>query len=199
MGGETRGVRSRRRAATRRPPIAAPRRDLAPQPPPNPVERRRTAVHEAGHFVVATVLPCRVLTITAISIEDDDLHAGHLVTQTHGWMGPREAAELGVVLAAGFEAEARLVGRPNPAAAVTDLGQLRRICGWVADDAGLSPLELQRSLHQTARELLVRYWRCVEALADELLEHRRIDGQRARTLVQRIRETPPPIHSNRTP
>lgn len=152
-------------------------------------------MHEAGHFVVATVLPCRVLSITAISIQDDDLHAGHLVTQTHGWMGPREAAELGVVLAAGFEAEARLVGRPNPASAATDLAQLRRISGWVAEDAGLTPLELQRALHQTARSLLVRYWRCVEALADELMAHRRVGGDEARRLVQRVRVTPPPVRA----
>jgi hypothetical protein len=148
----------------------------------NPSERRRTAFHEAGHFVVAHVCVVRGLEIQAISLCDDGPHAGQVHAST-SYLTSRDMVQLCTVLAAGYEAEALSDGWANRAAAATDLRQLRELCEDFFEHEGERARRLERAFHLRASLLLRRNWTAVVALASALERERHILAEQARRIV----------------
>lgn len=156
--------------------------------------RLRTAYHEAGHFVVAMLRPCRALSLTSVSICEDGDYSGrvHHLPITH--LRDSEIWSLCGILVAGYEAESKAVGAPAPEHATTDLRQVQQ---WLAELAvpgaiGSDPhstISLSRRIHREIRELLTKHWPRVERLARALALRETLTADEARRLV-----IPPPKH-----
>ncbi len=145
-------------------------------------DRTRTAYHESGHFVVAHLLPCRILRISAITIREDPRYHGGLVCENDPWFGRRDAEALCQVLVAGYEAETLLTGAPEPRAALTDLTQLRDLARQMEDEPEAAR-KLRVAIHQRARTLLRLRWNAVISLAQELLSRETVEACEAAWVV----------------
>lgn len=145
-------------------------------------ERTRTAYHESGHFVVAHLLPCRILRISAITIREDPRYHGGLVCENDPWFGRRDAEALCQVLVAGYEAETLLTGAPEPRASLTDLTQLRDLARQMEDEPEAAR-KLRVAIHHRARALLRLRWGAVISLAQQLLSDETVEADEAGWLV----------------
>lgn len=146
-------------------------------------EAERSAYHEAGHFVVWHVLPCRALEIHGLTIAETARHAGRLTAETGEIAGPRDLEDICVVLLAGYVAETRLVGRPAPSHARTDLAQVTRIIRQLRRGERPAQASLRKELHGRCAAALDRHWPAVCRLAAALRVHETLTREAALVLI----------------
>ncbi len=149
-------------------------------------ERARAAVHEAGHFLVATRWPCAALELRAITIAVDALHSGRVVCRNRHRFDRVEALALCRILVAGYEAEKLLTGRIEPAVARTDLAQARDLFAQLGDGDTSRVITSSRSCHLAVRALLRRDWSALTRLAAELLRATTLSTEAARAIVAAV-------------
>jgi ATP-dependent Zn protease len=147
-----------------------------------------TAFHEAGHAVMAELCGQHV---TEVEIVGDDEHAGSVRSlrfteerpSEHDPAIPTAPDERRLLCtAAGMVAEALVSGRDGWDERCEDLDAAVRLAMRVVDDCeNVVPfLEIVR---EHTEELLRRNWPAVEALADALIERRRMTGEEVRRLL----------------
>lgn len=124
------------------------------------VHYAETAVHEAGHAVVAVRLGMRF--VSAHAVPSSNVH-GVLFGQTRMMNLPADPMENAIVIYAGPAAEREFFGRARPVAG-TDRTQLRELAG----DRG-EPW--RRRARERARELVRANRAAVERVATALLLH----------------------------
>lgn len=146
-------------------------------------EAERSAYHEAGHFVVWHVLPCRALEIRGLTIAETARHAGRLAAETGEILRPRDLEDICVVLLAGYAAETRLVGRPTPSHARTDLAQVTRIIRQLRGGEAPAQASLRKELHGRCAAALERHWASVCRLAAALCVHETLSRDAALALL----------------
>jgi len=149
-------------------------------------EAERTAYHEAGHFVVWHVLPCRALRIEAVTIADSDRYAGGLASQTSPWLAGGDLEDICVVLLAGYAAEFRRVGRPAPSHARTDLAQVTRFVRRLCRGDRAAEVRLRGELHGRCARALEAHWGRVERLAAALLERETLSRAAAIAAIEAL-------------
>lgn len=149
---------------------------------------RLTAIHEAGHAVMAELCGQH---LTEVEIEGDSEHAG-TVQSLRFPPDPAEddspeaaaasiEARLKCVLA-GTVAEGRVSGRDGWDQASEDLDLAVRLAMRLVDDCEDVP-PLLEDVREVVEEELACNWPAVEALAAELLERRSLSGAEVRKLL----------------
>lgn len=172
-------------------------------------ERARTAIHEAGHFVIAELYPCDALEVFAVSIAERGPFAGGLIADAADMVDRSGLRGLVAVLLAGFEAEWSLLGTPAFENAVTDLRQAQVLLSELARNRKAPLEDLWRGIQTRVRGLLTRHWDAVEGVAAELLRETVISSEEARAIVRsRVpttvryrdgRPIPPPLRAGAWP
>jgi hypothetical protein len=137
------------------------------------------AIHEAGHAVIAELL---CLTPDHVTIESSDTADGHLRRRIPPTSARERWREL-LVLCAGIVSEGihseevelyQELRRPGDEG--TDSARLWASLGMHSDDAGKQGVWFDLAFFQTQRILSnPPVWRCVESLAERLLEARTLD------------------------
>lgn len=149
---------------------------------------RLTAVHEAGHAVMAELCGQQV---TEVEVEGDDRHTGSVRSlrfveehpeevDPHLPTAPLERRLLCTV--AGMVAEAMASGRDGWDDGSEDLDAAVRLAIQVVGDCErvIPFLETARA---HAEDLLRRHWTAVEILADALVARGRLSGEEVRRLT----------------
>jgi len=157
-----------------------------------------TAIHEAGHAVIARVLglPCgkveigqrgKINGLCVIADPQDALKAWHVGGRTHRTLRTAQRAKI-IAYMAGGSAEEECIGRSRggdfddlfcAATLVLDL-----ICDEDEHLDGLTRGEhYQRRLRKVTGHLVKRHRRSIEALAHALLQERVITDKRVRSLI----------------
>jgi len=177
-----------------------PRRGITtmsiPAPATDPLQTLLTAFHEAGHAVMAHLCGRR---LTQVEIDGDRHRSGSCTFLQHD-PDPEEAVDSLVpgvhlerellCLCAGMVCEQILCDEEPCSGAdfdehSRDIGQAIHLALQVVGrcDRVLPYLE---AVHEHVRELMQRHWQAVEALAAELLAHRRLPGFRVHRLVTSV-------------
>ena len=159
----------------------------------------RTAIHEAGHAVVAEVLAIGCTEVTNVPDWDEDV-AGHILSSAgdyavlqaweqrgihhHDWRCALRATAL--VLLAGAAAERELLGSSGAGLGAGD--DLRR-AGWAVDE--LTPAEGDvratfARLERAAAVLVQRHRAAIATLADAVVEHRHLSGELLAQIIERV-------------
>ena len=150
--------------------------------------RRLTAYHEAGHAVMAQLCGRR---LTEVEIVGDEDHSGSVQSlrfaDEHGSVHdpalPTAPIERRLLCtAAGMVAENLATGRQEWDESCEDLDAAVHLAMKVVGDCErvVPYLEIVR---EHTEELLRGQWRAVEALADALVERRRMSGEEVRRLL----------------
>ena len=160
----------------------------------SPAALRRTAIHEAGHAVVATVFGLDVREVSIVP-DLDECEAGFCIYavdlmeimglwDTAGiWHRTARSARRAsaIALLAGIAAEREMLGRLGPGA-----GDDRPRAGWLVDD--LTPLggsvrHTLARLEKAAAVLMRQHRDTLAMLVDALLAQRTMTGEAVRELV----------------
>lgn len=167
-----------------------PVRDPVDSPPLEPIcdPLRLTAYHEAGHAVMAQLCGQR---ITEVEIVGDEDHTGSVQSQrfadehgsNHDPSIPTAPTERRLLCtAAGMVAENLVSGRGQWDESCEDLDTAVHLAMKVVGDCDRVIPYLEIVLEHT-EDLLRRNWTAVEALADSLVERRRMTGEAVRRLL----------------
>ena len=162
---------------------------------------RRVAIHEAGHAIVAVELQ-RAVVYATIEPSDDTL--GHVLrpnrrpiypdsTNLANWYWAFDRDIL--ITFAGPAAEAKFSRRRNlPGAAADHKDIAYRVDDMFGSDSETGRLYMAY-MDSRAEDLVRRpfVWAGIEMLADELIEHRRVNGKRIKE-IWRLAHRPPGMH-----
>lgn len=152
----------------------------------------RVRVHEAGHAVVAARLGFQIATV---STTVDTRSAGRVVLTRHP-AGNKSAAALwakAIVLAAGAEAEVRILRSAARQGSSADEEELARICRHLARTGPTrrDATELQSKARATARQLVHRHAGRIVQVARRLADSTHMTGAE---LAQYGELPPTPVH-----
>jgi len=173
---------------------------------PTPVNLRRTAVHEAGHAVVAEIFALGCTEVTNAPNRDDGT-AGFAISAMgeysvmqawerrgiyhRGWRSALRASAL--VLLAGVAAERELLGLSGAGLGASN--DLRRVQWAVAE---LTPADGSRGitflrLERAAATLVARHRVAIATLADAIVEHRHLSRELLAGIIERVLARSPAV------
>jgi hypothetical protein len=135
--------------------------------------RHETAIHEAGHFVVAHHLGNSLAFRLTIKPDGDTL--GEVCGEAGDWNDPEEAHATLVELLAGYRAQKRIapLGR-SLRGAYSDIEQALRILHYFPEGERLNTFFAAR---QKADAILAAHWEQVLGIAGLLLEQDEVDAE----------------------
>ena len=171
-----------------------------------PADLHRTAIHEAGHAIVAEVLAIGCTEVTNVPDWDDGT-AGFALSSAgdaavlqaweqrgihhRDWRSALRATAL--VLLAGAAAEQELLGSAGAGLGAGD--DLRR-AGWAVDDltpangdCGTTFLRLERA----AAALVARHRMAIATLADAVVEHRHLSAEPLARIIECVLARSPAV------
>jgi hypothetical protein len=142
-----------------------------------------TAVHEAGHAVMAEL--CGRL-LTEVEIVGDHEHAGSVQSRAFNPSPDAETEDIErhlKIILAGIVAEAMVSGREGWDETSEDLDTAVRLAMRLVDDCE-DVLPLLEDIGSDVMRDLERHWSAVETLAAELLDRKALTGSQVRNLLK---------------